>query len=71
MTATTSREPARTPVQSAGSRTTLTVISLSAAAGAIAGWGAFYGIDRFRFLWGHTVREHRWAGWAEKRRAAA
>jgi hypothetical protein len=57
----------------AGPRTTLTVIAASATAGAIAGATAFYGVDRFRFLWGATTREHRWAGWLHKheRRAAA
>ena len=54
-------------------RTTLTVIGVSALAGAAAGAGAFYGIDRFAFLWGATVRQTRWAGWHHnhQRRAAA
>lgn len=57
----------------AGPRTTLTVIGLSALAGAAAGAGAYYSIDRFAFLWGATVKEHRRAGWLDKhdRRAAA
>jgi hypothetical protein len=58
----------------AGSRTTYAVVGiLSGTAGAIAGWSAFYGVDRFRFLWGATVRQTRWAGWLHKleRRAAA
>lgn len=54
----------------AGPRTTLTVIAASAAAGALAGATAYYAIDRFRMLWGATVREHRWAGWHAKRRAS-
>lgn len=57
----------------AGPRTTLTVIAASATAGAIAGATAYYSVDRFRFLWGATVRQTRWAGWLHKheRRAAA
>jgi len=55
----------------AGPRTTLTVIAASATAGAIAGATAYYSVDRFRFLWGTTTREHRWAGWLNKRKAAA
>jgi hypothetical protein len=66
-----SRGPAVTTP--AGSRTTLTVIAASAAAGAIAGWSAFYGVDRIRFLSGATTHELRRAGWRHnhERRAAA
>jgi hypothetical protein len=42
----------------------------SAAAGAIAGVGLYYAVDRFAFAWGGTVRQARWAGWKERRNAA-
>lgn len=71
MTAPSRESAVTTP---AGSRTTYAIVGiLSGTAGAIAGWTAFYGVDRIRFLWGHTTRDHRWAGWLHKleRRAAA
>lgn len=39
-------------------------------AGAIAGVGLYYAVDRFTFAWGGTVRDLRHAGWKERRNAA-
>lgn len=51
-----------------GRRQLITVAAASAAAGAAAGVSAYYLVDRFRFLWGASVRETRHAGWQANRR---
>lgn len=47
------------------------VAAISGAAGAAAGVGAYYLVDRIRVLTGHTYRQLRHAGWLDARKGRA